>query len=106
MNKLLKNDALTKYYLIYKTLLSEHEQEIYEMYYFDDYSINEIANIYSISKNAIFKSLQKIEKKLLYWEEQLLLYDKGQYLNNQLQTKKIDLETLLKDYQKGWQDEK
>ncbi|MFV0469787.1 MAG: sigma factor-like helix-turn-helix DNA-binding protein, partial [Dysgonomonas sp.] len=42
-------------YEIYSPLLSDKQREIFEHYYFEDMSIVEIADVFEVSKNAVFK---------------------------------------------------
>ena len=43
--------------------------EYFEYYYFEDYSLNEIADLYKVSKAYTSKYLNKINKKLLKYED-------------------------------------
>lgn len=58
-------------YEIYSPLLSDKQREIFEYYYFEDMSIIEIADIFEVSKNAVFKSLKTINSKNEKFEENL-----------------------------------
>lgn len=68
------------YYIVlydfYGNLLSEKQKEYFEYYYFDNLSLGEISENLNISRNAIHKSLKKIEQKLEEYEEKLQLYKK------------------------------
>ncbi len=50
--KLNERLELTELYEIYKPLLTAKQSNIFEMYYDDDYSINEICEILDITKNG------------------------------------------------------
>lgn len=95
MNKIDKNQVLDKLYDAYHLLLSDKNQDIYEMYYFDDYSINEIADINQVSKTAIFNSLQKIEKQLFDWEDKLHVVSNYQKLDNYLQQHNTSVSEII-----------
>ena len=43
-------EYITTLYEIYKELLNEKERNYFEYYYFEDYSMQEIADLYSVSK--------------------------------------------------------
>lgn len=68
-------------YDLYKNLLTEKQQEYFEDYYFNNYSLSEIAENYNISRNAISKQLSVIKEKLDDYEEKLGLYNKNKKIN-------------------------
>lgn len=71
------NIKLTILYDYYGELLTSKQQSYFEEYYFNNLSLQEIADNYEVSRNAVFNSLKEIEKKLEYYEEILKLYEKG-----------------------------
>lgn len=81
MNKLNKNNDL---YFLYKDFLSKNQQEIYEMYYFEDMSIVEIGEIKNKTKTAIFKAINSIDNKLYKIEKNIKLNAKKQVLNDKI----------------------
>lgn len=64
-------------YEIYKNLLNEKEKNYFEYYFFEDYSLNEIADINSISKAYVSKYINKICNKLLKFEELLKINERN-----------------------------
>lgn len=68
-----KKLELDELFMTYQSLLSEIEQEYYIDYFQNDYSLSEMADNYDLSRAAIHKKLQVIEKKLLHYEECLQL---------------------------------
>ena len=60
-------------YEIYKSLLNDREREYFENYYFEDYSLQEIADNFKVSKSYVGKFLNGIEEKLNNYEESLSL---------------------------------
>lgn len=98
MNKIDKNEELDQYYFVYHPLLKEDKQNIYELYYYEDYSINEIAEIYHVSKNAIFNNLKTIENQLYQYEKKMHLIAKKQYLNDLLSAYNINVDQLMEGY--------
>lgn len=60
-------------YEIYKSLLSTKEREYFEYYYYEDYSLQEIADNFKVSKSYVGKFLNGIEEKLNNYEESLSL---------------------------------
>lgn len=61
-------------YDYYGVLLTEKQQEYFEDYYFNNLTLQEIADNNNVSKNAIHKSIKDINAKLEYYEEKLNLY--------------------------------
>lgn len=92
-----KRNELTILYDIYGLLLTSNERKCFEYYYFDDYSLNEIAELINTSKAYVSKVINKIESKLLNFESILLIKNKNDKLynlmneiNNSELTKKIE----------------
>lgn len=69
---------------LYGNLLTDKQQEYFKYYYFDDFSLREIANTLGVSCNAIYDQLKKIEKSLTKYEELLGLYKKNEKLEELL----------------------
>ena len=74
---------LTSLYDYYKELLTDKQQTYFELYYFEDLTMEEIADNLSVSKNAVSKTLKEIKEKLDYYEAKLNL------LNNKEKIEKI-----------------
>ena len=58
------NLELTILYDYYSNLLTDKQRLYFEEYYFNNLSLQEISENYSVSRNAVFNSLKEIEKKL------------------------------------------
>ena len=67
---------------IYKDLLTEKQQKYFIEYYFNNLSLAEIAEKYTVSRNAVFNQLKIIENKLNFYEKKLNLYDKKIKIND------------------------
>lgn len=61
----------------YGELLTDKQQDFFKDYYFDNLTLQEIADNNEISRNAVHKTLNSILKKLEYYEEKLKLYEKS-----------------------------
>ena len=81
MTELEKKIERAQLYLIYQDLLTEKQKHYLELYLLEDYSLGEIASSESISRNAVFDTLKKVEKALDTYEEKLNWYKKDQKLN-------------------------
>ena len=71
-----------KLYLIdlydyYGSLLTNKQQSYFENYYFNDYSLAEIAENDEVSRNAVHGQLKIVEEKLNEYEDKLKLYSNG-----------------------------
>lgn len=73
-------------YEYYGKLLTLKQQTYFEDYYFDNLTMEEIAENDSISKNAVSKQLISIKNKLNYYEKTLNLYKN-----------KVKIHDILKD---------
>ena len=69
-------------YDLYSSLFSVKQKEYFEDYYFNNLSLSEISENIGVSRNAIHKSIKSIEKKLLFYEDNLKLYKKNLEVNN------------------------
>ncbi|MCI7241621.1 MAG: HTH domain-containing protein [Bacilli bacterium] len=69
-------------YDLYSSLFSMKQREYFEDYYFNNLSLSEISENVGVSRNAIHKSIKSIEKKLLFYEDNLKLYKKNLEVNN------------------------
>lgn len=58
----------------YGELFTDKQKEYFIDYYFNNLSLQEIAENNSVSRNAVHKNLKEIVKKLDYYEEKLNLY--------------------------------
>lgn len=87
-----KQNYYINLYDYYGRLLSKKQQTYFEYYYFNNLSLAEISQLLQISRNAIHKTLKKIEQKLDFYEEILQLY----YKKNKLDKIIIDLDENIK----------
>ncbi|MBQ7239905.1 MAG: transcriptional regulator [Bacilli bacterium] len=64
---------ITNLYEYYKELLTEKEKSYFEDYYYENLTMEEIADNNEISKNAISKTLKEVKNKLNDYESKLNL---------------------------------
>ena len=64
-------------YDFYNTLFSDKQKLYFEEYYFNNLSLGEISDNYSLSRNAIHKMIKSMAEKLEYYEDKLKLYEKS-----------------------------
>lgn len=89
-------------YDYYSDLFNEKQKTYFEEYYFQNLSLGEISQNLSISRNAIHKVIQGVEKKLIFYEEKLKLYHKTQIIYDIIKKEKDEnlkkiLEGLVKE---------
>ena len=86
-------------YDYYKELLTDKQKEYYESYYFDDYSLAEIAGNENVSRNAVFNQVKIVLERLDFYEEKLNLYKNGlkikEYIKDLDQNLKEKIEELI-----------
>lgn len=58
----------------YGELFTDKQKEYFMDYYFNNLTLQEIANNNDVSKNAVHKNLKDILKRLDYYESKLNLY--------------------------------
>ena len=56
---------------LYGELLTEREQDIFKLFYEEDFSLGEIATHFKVSKSAIGKTIKIVNKKLEMYEEKI-----------------------------------
>ncbi|MBO4217905.1 MAG: sigma-70 family RNA polymerase sigma factor [Erysipelotrichaceae bacterium] len=57
----------------YESLLTERQQQIVKLYYYEDLSLSEIAEELQISRNGVHDTLKKVGNILAEYEEKLQL---------------------------------
>ena len=60
----------------YGELLTEKQRQVMSGYYFDDCSLNEIAEEHSITRQAVQDMIKRSERLLEQYEKKLMLVDK------------------------------
>ena len=72
-----KTNHLSRLFDFYHKLLTDKQKQYFIMYYHEDYSLQEIASFYKVSRNAIYDQLTITSEKLVEYEEKLQLLDKS-----------------------------
>jgi len=83
----------------YSVLLTKKQLEYLQLYFKDDLSLQEIASLYQVSRNAIFDNVKRTMKQLEDYEEKLQLFSKftkKQELLNQLRDEYASNNKLIK----------
>lgn len=77
-----KKEHLNQLFDKYQVLLTEKQVSYFKYYFYDDYSLQEIADIFKVSRNAVHDQLKKVEEHLFDYEEKLGLLDKSMKRQN------------------------
>ena len=93
-------DLLYELYDLYGGLLTDKQKKYFEDYYFLNLSLGEMAENYQVSRNAIFRQVHIVTKKLEEYEEILQLYQKKKKLEevltcNSLEEVKRQIESII-----------
>ena len=90
-----KNLKLISLYEIYNSMLTKRMREIFELYYYSDLSLREIAENKNISYQAVNDCIKKVTKQLFDYEENIKAMEFKQDLlflleNSDINNKEID----------------
>jgi len=77
-NNLEKQVHYYSLFVFYHQLLTTKQQQYFKNYFNDNLSLQEIASLQKVSRNAIYDSLQKVLLLLNQYENKLQLYQKYQ----------------------------
>ena len=88
-------------YLIYKDLLKENNSEIFDLYYGENMTMQEIADLKRVSKSRIGIIIKNVEQKLDNYESILKLNERNTKLKELLEVEDIkiikeEIENILK----------
>lgn len=71
-----KTTRMNFLYDFYEMLLTEKQQQYLSLYYRQDYTLTEIAEMTSVSRQAVYDNIKRTEQTLETYEKKLKLYDK------------------------------
>jgi hypothetical protein len=60
----------------YHDLLTEKQQKYMRLYYLEDFSLSEISEVFSVSRQAVYDNIKRTESMLETYEGKLRLYEK------------------------------
>lgn len=69
-----KTNRMNALFEFYSTLLTEKQMNYMELYYADDFSLGEIAEEFSVSRQAVYDNIKRTERLLEDYERKLHLY--------------------------------
>lgn len=79
-NILDKKDYYNTLFAYYEKLFTDKQQAMFIDYFYNDFSLAEIAESGSISRNAVYDTLKKVVNMLDEYEKKIGLYDKSERL--------------------------
>ena len=92
-------EYLIELYEEYRKLLTNKQQSYFESYYYEDLSLNEIADLNNVTKSLVGKTIKNVEEKLLNYEQILKIHEKNelikQLINETDEKTKNKLEEIL-----------
>ncbi len=85
----------------YLKLLTERQQEILKLYYYEDLSLTEIAENLHISRNGVYDTLKKAQNSLKEYEDKLQLCQQStfriQKYNEILNNENADIDRIINE---------
>lgn len=94
-----KTLELNLLYDTYGKLLTDRQREVFEYYYHEDYSYQEIADILAISRSAVFDTLKRASALLEEYEESLMFLKRtDEFIFALHQLENEDVERVIEEY--------
>lgn len=84
-------------YDLYGELLTDKQQSYFEDYYFDNLTLQEIAENSDVSRNAIHKQIKEAEDKLNHFENVLNIYKKNKRIKEICENLNSDIKNKILD---------
>ena len=84
-------------YDLYGELLTDKQKDYFEYYYFDNLTLQEIAENNDISRNAVHKQLKEAEDKLNHFENILKIYEKNKRIKEICENLNSDVKNKILD---------
>ena len=81
----------------YGELFTDKQKEYFTDYYFNNLTLQEIADNNNVSRNAVHKNIKDILSKLDYYEEKLNLYSNKQKIEKLIENIDVDIKEKIKE---------
>ncbi|KQL44343.1 hypothetical protein AN963_23355 [Brevibacillus choshinensis] len=79
-----KTNQVNLLFDFYAPLLKGKQREYLELYYLDDLSLSEIAEMHEVSRQAVYDHIKRAEKQLFEYDQKLHLADRHEQRMNVL----------------------
>ncbi len=90
-----EREYLLQLYEVYNKLLTEKEREYFEYYYFEDYSLQEIALNNDVSRSYVSKMINNVEDKLTLFEDSLKICERNNKIRNVISSLDNDIKNKI-----------
>lgn len=80
-----KTNRINYLFDFYQSLLTKKQQSYMSLYYLDNYSLGEIAEIFQVSRQAVYDNIKRTEAVLEQYERKLNLLDRYQQRHKLIQ---------------------
>ena len=84
-------------YDFYAQLLTEKQQEVIRLYHCENFSLSEIGDEFSISRQGVYDSLKNAEKALLEYEAKLGLLKKFAHTSNLIGSAANQIDSIISE---------
>ena len=81
----------------YGELFTDKQKEYFVDYYFNNLTLQEIADNNKVSKNAVHKNIKEIKEKLVYYEEKLNLYSNCKKIEKIIENLDANIKERIKE---------
>ena len=81
----------------YGELFTDKQKEYFKDYYFNNLTLQEIADNNNVSRNAVHKNIKDILSKLDYYEEKLKLYSNKIKIEKLIENLDIELKEKIRE---------
>ena len=81
----------------YGDLFTDKQKEYFTDYYFNNLTLQEIADNNSVSRNAVHKNIKEILLKLDYYEEKLNLYSNKKKIEKLIENIDVDIKQKIEE---------
>lgn len=86
----------TTLYDIYKNVLTARQREIFESYFFENFTLDEIAQFDGVSKSSVAKTMKQVKEALEECEGKLHFKEYRDKLENEFKNEEDILNRILK----------
>ena len=81
----------------YGELFTDKQKEYFTDYYFNNLTLQEIADNSNVSRNAVHKNIKDILQKLDYYEEKLNLYSNKKKIEKLIENIDVDIKRKIEE---------
>ena len=86
----------------YGDLFTDKQKEYFIDYYFNNLTLQEIADNNNVSRNAVHKNIKELKEKLDYYEEKLNLYKNRKKIEKILEKVDKKIKEEIEELIWGW----